>query len=227
MSITERIFEKQFTHVACVLALLGILFLFSRIDGFFSGNLWGIKTLTWLLLLVAATIIHQVYVWFCWRTELHLGLLSKWFGKYSFKVYAILFFPLLILRLVLITLLAISNQYSISIPIFLTAILCIALAIPPVYLLYSVSRYFGFQRAAGIDHFEPSYKKVPFVREGIFRYTDNGMYLFGFFVLWIPGVLFSSITALAAALFSHLYIWIHFFCTEKPDMDFIYGKQEA
>jgi hypothetical protein len=227
MPIGERIFEKQFTHVICVLALLGILFLFSRFDEFFSGNFWDITTLTWLLLLVSNTIIHQVYVWFCWRTELHLGLLSKLFGKYSFLVYATLFFPLMILRLVLITLLAISNQHSISIPVSLTVILCTALTIPAVYLMYSVSRFFGFKRAAGIDHFDPSYKAMPFVREGLFRYTDNGMYIYGFLVLWIPGVLFSSVTALAAAIFSHLYIWVHYFCTEKPDIEIIYCKQEA
>jgi hypothetical protein len=49
------------------------------------------------------------------------------------------------------------------------------------------------------------------------------MYLFGFALLWAPAVYYSSITALFFALFSHLYIWIHYFCTEKPDMVRIYG----
>ena len=29
--------------------------------------------------------------------------------------------------------------------------------------------------------------------------------------------------ALAVALFQHAYIWVHYYCTEKPDMRRIYG----
>jgi len=123
------------------------------------------------------------------------------------------------------TLLSIANRNTIaSLPIFTTSLVVI-LAIPALYVMYSVGRYFGFQRAFGIDHFETSYSSRPLVRKGIFRFTTNGMYYFGFLVLWIPGVLFSSITALVAASFSHLYIWVHFFCTEKPDMRYIYGGE--
>ncbi len=32
-----------------------------------------------------------------------------------------------------------------------------------------------------------------------------------------------SLAALAAALFQHAYIWVHYYCTGKPDMDLIYG----
>jgi len=28
---------------------------------------------------------------------------------------------------------------------------------------------------------------------------------------------------LAAALFQHAYIWVHYYCTEEPDMQLIYG----
>jgi protein-S-isoprenylcysteine O-methyltransferase Ste14 len=104
-------------------------------------------------------------------------------------------------------------------------ILVILLAAPSLYLMYSIARYFGFERAFGIDHFDTSYTGKPLVKEGVFRYTSNGMYVFGLLILWIPGVLFSSLTALAAALFSHIYIWVHYFCTEKPDMNFIYGQR--
>ena len=62
------------------------------------------------------------------------------------------------------------------------------LAVPAVYLAYSVRRYFGFKRAFGIDHFDPSYRSRPFVREGIFRFSSNAMYDFGFLWLWLPGL---------------------------------------
>jgi len=97
------------------------------------------------------------------------------------------------------------------------------LFIPGAYLAYSVMHYFGLNRAFGIDHFEPSYRSKEFVSQGIFTWTPNAMYVFGFLNLWIPAFLFQSTTALALALFSHIYIWVHYFCTEKPDMRRIYG----
>ena len=36
-----------------------------------------------------------------------------------------------------------------------TNTLAILVAVPAVYLFYSVHRYFGFLRATGIDHFDP------------------------------------------------------------------------
>ena len=74
-------------------------------------------------------------------------------------------------------------------------------------------------------YFQPEdYKRKPFVDEGIFRYTRNGMYTFGFFSLWIPGLLLQSKAALCMALFSHLYIWVHYYCTELPDLRTINGE---
>jgi hypothetical protein len=100
------------------------------------------------------------------------------------------------------------------------------IAIPAVYLFYSVKRYFGFKRAFGIDHFDTSYQTRPFVKEGIFRYTGNGMYTFGFFLLWIPGLWYASIAALWVALFNHLYIWVHYYSTELPDIKRIYQTNQ-
>jgi hypothetical protein len=50
------------------------------------------------------------------------------------------------------------------------------------------------------------------------------MYTFGFFMMWIPPILAASKAGLLLAAFSHLYIWVHYFTTEKPDMERIYGK---
>ena len=60
------------------------------------------------------------------------------------------------------------------------------------------------------------------MRKGVFRYTSNAMYTVGLLFLWIPGLLFSSKAALAVACFSHIYVWVHYYCTEKPDMDLMY-----
>ena len=47
-----------------------------------------------------------------------------------------------------------------------------------IYTMYSVKKYFGFMRATGIDHFDPSYKDKPFEKRGIFKWSSNAMYTF-------------------------------------------------
>ena len=222
----KKIFEKQLLHLI-YLILSGIgLYRLSFIKGFGDGSLWGIDTLHWLYLLLGTTVIHQVYIWFCWRSELYYGLLSRWFGKKAFTVYAVIFFILIIARPILITFLAISNRGTFALNRTLGMYAAFILTVPCVYLFYSVGRYFGFQRASGIDHFDVSCRGKSLVKKGIYRYTNNGMYIFGLLILWIPSILLFSITAVAAALFSHLYVWVHYFCTEKPDMEFIYGSRD-
>ena len=227
MSLLKKIFEKQLLHLLYLMLLLVGLFLFSNVDGFRKGELWGVETITWLYSFVGITVIHQVFVWFCWRTELYAGWLSRWFGHRAFAVYALLFFIFIVSRPLFITFLAIANKETIPISPTFSVILVIILAVPSIYLMYSIARYFGFKRAFGMDHFDGSYRRKALVKKGIFRHTRNGMYVYGLLILWIPGFLFSSLTALGAALFSHIYIWVHYFCTEKPDMGFIYGQESS
>ena len=61
------------------------------------------------------------------------------------------------------------------------------------------------------------------MKKGIFKYTDNGMYVFGLMILYLPGLLLLSKAAILAALFNHVYIWVHYYFTERPDMQEIYG----
>lgn len=61
------------------------------------------------------------------------------------------------------------------------------------------------------------------MRDGIFRFSSNAMYTFGFLALWVPGLLLESAAALLAAGFQHAYIWVHFHFTERPDAEHIYG----
>ncbi len=95
-----------------------------------------------------------------------------------------------------------------------------------IYAMYSVSRYFGMARAAGADHFSARYRDMPLVRQGIFRFTDNGMYLYAFLLFWAVAIGLNSLAALVVAAYSHAYIWIHFYATEKPDMLYIYSSPD-
>jgi protein-S-isoprenylcysteine O-methyltransferase Ste14 len=127
---------------------------------------------------------------------------------------------------VLITGVAAANAGTLPLHPAAAAALSILLALPVIYLFHSVRTHFGFKRACGIDHFDPSYRSRPLVREGTFSYVPNAMYVAGLLILWIPGLLLRSQAALAVAVFSHLFIWGHYLCTEKPDMEHIYGSPE-
>jgi len=219
----KLIFERQLLHFLLLMPLLLGLSMLSGLPGFWTGATCGISTKTWFYLALANTIAHQVYVWFCWRTQLHAQLLTRCFGRSAFPVYAGIFSLMIILRPVLITFLAISNRNTVPLNIAAATGTAVIMAVPLMYLAYSMKTYFGFKRAFGIDHFDESYRSKSLVREGVFRFSDNSMYIFGFFALWIPALVFSSAAALSLALFSHLYIWVHYFTVEKPDMGRIYG----
>ncbi len=222
MEKARLIFEKQLAHVVLLGILLFLLSLASRLPGFREGEFMALTTRTWFLLSVANAVLHQVYVWFCWRVQLHLSLMTRVFGRFAFKIYAVGFGIMIVLRPILITGLAVSNRNTLHANPVIMRAAAVILLVPAIYLIYSIVKYFGFTRALGIDHFDESYRSLTLVREGIFRFTPNGMYVFGFFTLWAPAIFFSSVAAVSLAAFSHLYIWVHYYCTEKPDMVRIY-----
>ena len=218
-----KILEKQLWHlISLVILIFGIKVILN--NSTLDGEFWGITTKMWLVCSIGIAIIHQIYVVIIWRLELYYSLISKVFCKAGFIFYAIGFSVMFILRLLFIIALGISSKNSISLNYVISYSLAILLSIIMIYSMYSVIRYFGLKRAYGIDHFDNLFKDVPFVKKGIFRYSNNAMYKFGLLILWIPGLLLFSKPALVAALFQHIYIWVHYYCTELPDMRYIYGK---
>ena len=221
-----KLFKHQHWHLLSLLILLVcIYFCIKNNPSFLFGELFGINTSYWLVLAIFIPITHQVYVLLNWRLELFHQSLSKRFGSSAFLLFKIGFGVLFFSRLVSIILLAYSNENTLLINEHLSFALAAILFIPVLYLFYSVKKYFGIDRAFGIDHFQPEiFKNTPFVRQGIFKYTSNAMYVFGLLVLWIPGLLLMSKAALLAACFNHLYIWVHYYFTELPNMKVIYDK---
>lgn len=217
--------EGQGRHLFLLVALLGLTAWASRADGMLDGSYAGLSTETWIWWSIAVPILHQVWVAVCWRLELHDQWLSRHLGDAGFKIYAAGFAFWSLGRFVTFWGLASANQGTLAAPRWLLNAAALALLVPTVYLFYSVSRYFGFRRALGADHFDPSYRTATLVKKGIFRFTNNGMYTFGFGILWVIGLLAASKATLLSAAFSHLYIWVHFFCTERPDMRRIYGGE--
>jgi len=206
----RRFFEGQLVHIIALMILLVVLYLFSSSSGFLNGSFLGLSSGVWAILVVADAVLHQVYVWLCWRLELDENRLSKRFGINAFRYYQVGFTVLFVARPILAFAVGFANRGTLPIDPMLGYLIALLLFLPAAYLVYSIRTYFGFKRAYGIDHFDGSYRAIP-------------MYVFGFLMLWVPAFLFQSIGALGLAAFSHLYIWVHFFCTEKPDMKRIYG----
>ncbi len=221
-----NLFEKQIYHgVATILLAFGVYALAD--EAALAGQLAGLTSEAWLWISIAVPILHQFYVWFIWRTQLKYSLMTKVFGENGFSIYATGFTVLFASRLLSIILLSISNRNSIVLqPLFSYVLSCLFLMLS-AYLFYSVRTYFGFKRAYGIDHFDEAYRHLPFVREGIFRFTSNAMYTFGFLILWIPGLVLFSKSALIAAGFNHIYIWAHYYTTESPDIRYIYNGNDS
>lgn len=222
-----KLFERQPQHLLALLALIAGLALLSRQPRVLEGELLGIGTPVWFWLAIAVPVLHQVYVAIMWRLELHHQALTHRLGPQAFTVYAFWFSLLFVGRLVTLILLALANQGTFALDALWRVVLIVVLTVPAVYTLYSVVRYFSMERAYGIDHFDPAVRKLPLVREGIFKYTPNAMYIFGLFVLWLPGLIWASQAALIVALFNHIYIWVHYLFTEAPDMREIYGESAA
>lgn len=219
----KNMLKKQGWHLLYLVLLLAAAFIAIMRRDFRAGQLWGISTPVWYWIAIFIPIVHQVFVLLVWRAELYAGWISKTFGSRGFTIYGIIFIILFAARPVSVILLAVSNTGSLALSWPWRILLGLVLVIPSAYLGYSVARYFGLKRALGADHFFESYRDLPMVKEGIFKYTNNGMYLYGFFLLWAVAVLTASKAALAAAAFNHLYIWVHYYTTEKPDMQYIYG----
>lgn len=217
--------EKQGQHYLLLIVLLLCVYFLATSD-MLSGQLWGIGTQTWFWIAIAVPVLHQIVVALLWRAELYHRKMTDWFGEKSFLVFKVIFTILFIGRPITLILLGVSSANTLHLNATLAYVLAVLLFIPFAYTMFSVFHYFGIDRAYGEDHFKPSvYESRPFVRQGMFKYTNNAMYKFGFLILWVIALVFLSKAALLVAAFSHLYIWVHFYFTELPDIKYIYGNQ--
>ncbi len=167
---------------------------------------------------------HQIYVWLSWRAQLGWGVLSRWFGDWDLTIYGLFFIPLVLARPIVVLILGIADFGSLSWGFWGPILIGFLLLLPSLYTIWSVFRYFGFQRALGGDHFRKRFQEMPLVDEGVFRWCSNAMYALGLLLLWSIGFFTRSTAAIGLAFFQHAYVWVHYFCTEKPDMKKIYNS---
>ena len=212
-------FKNQIWHLGgtIVLFYVGIQFVdFNNSTKTFLGT----SASSWFMIAMSIPIIHQTYVWICWRSELCWKSISNTIG---FKGYVIFFFILIISRLSAIVLCFIDYG-SLYKPGLLSWIISIILFIPGAYTMYSVKKYFGFLRAAGADHFDPQYRDMAFEKRGIFKWSPNAMYVFAIGMPFAFAVATGSQSMFVVAIYTYISIWLHYFCTEKEDFKVIYGS---
>jgi protein-S-isoprenylcysteine O-methyltransferase Ste14 len=214
IAMPPTLWRGQGRHAFCLLILLGCTTYVWR----GMGN--PQPCLFWVA--VAFPVLHQLFVWVAWRLELRSAFTSRVMG---FRMYLVVFFVLFGGRFVSLVALAWFDRASLPLTAAWRLPLVGVMAPLGIYAMVSVARYFGMVRAAGADHFDPKYREMPLVKHGIYRFTSNGMYLYAFLLFWAIGMGLGSSAALVVAAFSHAYIWVHFYCVEEPDMDFLYSSR--
>ena len=212
-------FKHQIWHVGGTIVLFYIGTQFVDLQS--NNNTFiGISALGWFVVAMSVPLIHQVYVWICWRSELCWKSITNTIGL---KGYVILFFILIISRLSAIVL-CFVDYGSLYKPGWFAWILAVIIFIPGAYTMYSVKKYFGFLRAAGADHFDTKYRDLPFENRGIFKWTPNAMYVFAIGIPFSFAVATGSQSMFIVAIYTYISIWLHYFCTEKPDFAVIYNN---
>ena len=212
-------FKHQIWHLGGIIVLFYIGAQFVDLKGN-TNTFLSISTLSWFMIAMSIPLIHQIYVWLCWRSELCWKSISKTIG---FKGYVIFFFILIISRLSAIVL-CFVDYGSLYTPGWFAWSLAVIIFIPGAYTMYSVKKYFGFLRAAGADHFDPKYRDMPFERRGIFKWSPNAMYIFAIGIPFGFAVATGSQSMLIVAIYTYISIWLHYFCTEKEDFKIIYNN---
>ena len=217
------LFRGQLFHLTAAVILTAIAWALAA-PVLTEGSWLGISEAGWFWVAVGLTILHQFYVWIVFRGQLGWGLFTRLFGKYDLTVHSILFSPMLIARPFVVIAAGMASPLTLALPRWVQLAMGLALLVPALYTGWSVKQYFGFKRAVGGDHFRRRYREMPLVTEGAFSWTPNAMYTFAFFGLWSIALLLGSHLALVIALFQHVFVWAHYFGTEQPNMELIYGK---
>jgi len=218
------IFEGQLQHLGfTILLAAGASTLLVQDNE--SARLFGLSSRYWALLSMGLAILHQWLVAAVFRLELHRNLVSRVFRGRDLQVWTAVFLPLLIARPITLLFTGWAENPPIGGAWWVSLVVGLVFIGISIWTLHSVLTYFTIRRAVGGDHFRDEIAQMPLVTEGAFRWTNNAMYGLAFLGLWGIALLCNSWNALVLALFQHSYIWVHMYCTEKPDMEWIYGDR--
>ena len=218
------IIEGQPQHLAIALLLTVGACASLRQPDWTDQTILGLTAFSWAQWSIGLALFHQIMVAFVFRLQLHRNLMSRLFGARDMMIWAIMFMPLLVARPITLLLVGLTDTEKVMAEALPLQIFGWLLVIPAIWALYSTAVFFTIPRALGGDHFRDEIAELPLVDKGVFKYTSNGMYGVAFLGLWAIAFITNSWNAIVVALFQHAYIWVHMYCTESPDMRWIYGK---
>jgi hypothetical protein len=221
-----HLFVRQPLHLVLLLVLCGGLWLAGLIPGMRVTHSRQVTAGTVASVSVAIGVLHQLWVLVFWRLELGYSAISRRFGDSGFKLYSVGFFVLIAARLASIIYIAPLNRGTLPVPLAYRLAAIAIIAVFSLWGMYSVLRFFGIRRALGLDHFDPAVRYQGLVTGGAYRYTGNVMYLLVLPVFCVPGLLWGSLASTFLGIFHYAYVWVHYYCTELPDMSVIYGERE-
>ena len=209
----KKIFEGQLFQTFFAMIFIFIFLII------FNYSLLTLKQ--FIVIAILCPLIHQLYVAMIWRIELYTKYFTRK-SKNAFLYYKIGFVILFALRITSIFIVSILDQNTLYLNKYVNISIIIFLSIIVLYAFYSVLRYFSIDRAFGLDHFDENIRKTGIIKKGIFKYTQNGMYGYAILFVYIIPLIYSSRAGLFIAVFNNIFLWIHYFCTEKVDMNEIY-----
>lgn len=215
----KNIFEKQDWHFA-LLALLvvsanAIMVMYPL---FFAGAYWNLSTGTWFWIGVITAIIHQVYIMLIWRIELATRWLSTNLPRLGFTAYLIDYTLMLAARAGTIIVVALANREIIYIPALFRWAGSITLGIIFTWLIYSMTKSSSYKDLAGAIFFKPQNSKNSAGQNKTSSLVSSIVYVWSPLSFYIPGLVLASPASLLLAFFNHIYILIHYYCTEAPSL---------
>jgi len=219
----SKVLRNQGCQLLIYILLSGLLYLAIYYLPESRNRIWGLSACGWLAISWIVAGIHQFYIVFCWRMEFFHQKISAWLGKAAFPVYRAGFYILAAVRLLPLIPVSLATTDTLPIPYAVSIVLIVVTTPFILWAVYSTIAYFGLSRLCGADHFDPKYRGGILEKRGIFKYIPNSMYTVAMLMIYHPGLICHSTLGLIAAAAQHLFLWTHYFCTEKPDMKEIYG----
>jgi hypothetical protein len=216
---------RQPLHLILLAILAGGVWVALRIPGARVSRSVAIPVEAAATASVIVGVVHQLWVLLFWRLELGSSAVSRRLSGSGFVVFAAGFVFLFASRFASLFVVAPLNSETIAVPFLYRLIPVGTLAALGFWGLHSVFRHFGMRRALGLDHFDPSIRRGGLVRGGAYRLTRNVMSVLVIPLFFLPGLLWASVASTILGAFHYLAVWAHYYCTELPDMEVMYGPR--
>ena len=220
---SKRVDERQGYHLFAFVILGALQYLAIKNVPLGSGRVWALSTTEWVMLSWIFAGLFQAWVAFFWRMELYGGWVTNKLGKTGFIIHQVGYGVLAFIRFALLIPICLSTINTLPISTAVSTTIIIVTAPPILWALYSAIVHFGFTRAAGADHFTQHSPVSGFEKRGLYKYVPNVMYTVALLGIYHAGLFWFSGPGLIVAACHHIFVWAHYFCTEKPDIREIYS----